>query len=79
MYIALVVLILVLIKDFGLLFSGKGTSIFDFVVKLIMFIFFAPLVGTLTYFAYTHYRYVVQNTTTLDDLVLDRKRKDKDY
>ena len=79
LYIAFVVLIIVLIKDFGLLFSGKGTNIFHFVIKLIMFLFFAPLIGTLTYFAYTHYRYVVCNLTTLEEMVVERKRKDQDY
>jgi palmitoyltransferase len=79
LYISIVVMILVLIRDIGILTSGGNLSIFDFILKIILFIFFLILIGTLTFFAYTHYKFVFYNTTTLDEMILIKKKKDKDY
>ena len=79
LYMAFVVMILVMIKDIGLLTTGKNISIFDFVLKILLFFFFLMLICTLTFFTISHYRLVILNTTTLDDLILHKKQKDIDF
>ena len=79
LYIAIVVMTIVLIKDIGLLTSGKNISIFDFILKILLFFFFVMLIGTLTFFTITHYRFVISNTTTLDELVLNKRKRDEGY
>ena len=79
LYVAFVIMIIVMIKDCKLLFSGKPISVFDFVIKVLLFLAFFGLILTLTFFTITHYKFVATNTTTLEDLVANKKKKEDSY
>lgn len=67
--LALVVIILVLITDFSLLFAQKKPFSIHIVLKILLFLFFGSLEITLGYFAFSHFRYVFVNRTTLEYMI----------
>jgi palmitoyltransferase ZDHHC2/15/20 len=77
--LAVIVMVFVMIADFRLIFAHKIPFTFNNVLKIILFIFYALLVLSLSLFTISHYRFVCRNTTTLDELVSEKKKKDDTF
>lgn len=76
---AVVMMVIVLIKDFKLIFAHTAPFDFNMVVKLLLFSFYSAMSLTLIFFVHTNYKSLFHNSTTLEELILDKKVKDASY
>ena len=74
--LAVITMIIVLIKDFSLIFSQKASFTINTGLKLVVFLYFGALFITLLHFTIVHYSFVFRNSTTLEEIIFEKKKKD---
>lgn len=67
--LALISLVMVLVKDIKQM-ANHESSVVHFILKILLCLLFLFLVIALGIFTVTHYRYVLVNTTTIEQMVL---------
>lgn len=72
MTLALIWMIIIFVEQIS---SKKFELDFHMILKIALFLKYLCLVVILSIFTFTHYRYVVSNTTTIEQLLLERKKK----